>query len=63
MSWLRCIGRTDSLGDLHEYGSHVGFVYRLPGCANHTITLDEKEASRLYFELEKALWPDGRAKD
>lgn len=55
MSELRCIGRTDSLGDPDEWGSHISFTYRLPGCANHTITLEEREAEDLFTQLDAAL--------
>lgn len=59
MSELRCIGRTDSLGDPHDYGSYIGFVYLVPGSARHTITVGETEAEQLLADLRKALWPEG----
>ena len=55
MSILRCIGRTDSLGDPHEYGSHIGFIYELPGGPRHTVVLDEIDTEELDREIGIAL--------
>ena len=52
---LRCIDRTDSLGDPHEYGSHIGFIYELPGGPRHTIVIDEVEAEMLADDIDRAM--------
>lgn len=56
MTELRCIGRTDSLGDPHDFGSYIGFVYLVPGSARHTIVVEEIAAEQLLGDLTKALW-------
>lgn len=52
---LRCIGRVDNLGDPHERGSYVGFIYQGAG-ARHAIALAEPDAQILLQELGMALW-------